>query len=197
MSVSAGTSPSVAIRRSSRRVSASAWHDLQEPRPPGGWNSLERFATSYTRAATFFPMDTASPSSSFIQRRFPGDDFGESAVADDDEETGLLATSRVERYGILPRESLQSLRDEDVEDHFSQFRQPKPVDEYSSVRGLSSRRASILTDHGGPELLIKQVEDESGNIIEVVVGQVRSQRRSDSRAQRLRQYSIQLTSSLE
>jgi hypothetical protein len=30
----------------------------------------------------------------------------------------------------------------------------------------------LITDVGVPELLIKEVEDEAGNIIEVVVGQV-------------------------
>jgi hypothetical protein len=176
-SATPGTSPSIAIRRMSRRVSATAWHDLQEPRPPGGWNTLERFTSSYTRSATFFPMDTTSPSSSFTPRRLVDEeDVGESAVADEDEETSLI-TPRVERYGILRRQSTQSFREEsgDVEDHFAQFRVPKPSDDgYGSIVGISSRRASILTEHGGPELLIKQVEDEAGNIIEVVVGQVRS-----------------------
>ena len=34
----------------------------------------------------------------------------------------------------------------------------------------------MLAEHGGPELLIKEVEDEAGNIIEVVVGQVANPR---------------------
>jgi len=70
------------------------------------------------------------------------------------------------------------LRGDDVgdsEDHFAQFRglgSPKPGDElYGTIR-RGSRRTSLLAEHGGPELLIKEVEDEAGNIIEVVVGQV-------------------------
>lgn len=66
----------------------------------------------------------------------------------------------------------------DFEDHFAQFRgghaSPKPGDEiYGTIR-RGSRRQSLIADIGVPELLLKEVEDESGNIIEVVVGQVKS-----------------------
>jgi hypothetical protein len=98
---------------------------------------------------------------------------------DDDEETGLLS-ARGSRRGTGARRSQTNLRgggyDEgaEVEDHFAQFRRtsgPKPGDEvYGTIR-RGSRRPSLL-EHGGPELLIKEVEDEAGNIIEVVVGQV-------------------------
>jgi hypothetical protein len=46
-------------------------------------------------------------------------------------------------------------------------------DFYGSIQ-RGSRRSSILDTHGAPELLIKEVENEAGNIIEVVVGQVDS-----------------------
>ena len=171
-------------RRGSRRVSTAALHELEEPRPPGGWNTLERFASSYQRSTTFLRIDTASPGSSigFYGSHRPGipsfgDEVEDSAVIDDDEETGLLS-ARGSRRGTRTSRSHSYLRGDDVgdsEDHFAQFRglgSPKPGDElYGTIR-RGSRRTSLLAEHGGPELLIKEVEDEAGNIIEVVVGQV-------------------------
>jgi hypothetical protein len=166
-------------------VSTAALNDLEEPRPPGGWNTLERFATSYQRSTTFFRIDAGSPAGSFVYRGggHPGipnfdDDGDDSAVFDEDEETGLLR--RGSRQGTRTRPSQTSFRGDeigDVEDHFAQFRgasSPKPADDtfYGSIR-RGSRRPSMLDSHGAPELLIKEVEDEAGNIIEVVVGQVR------------------------
>jgi len=182
------SSPPVVIpasaRRGSRRVSAAALEALEEPRPPGGWNTLERFATSYQRSTTFFRLDAGSPGSSigFYGSHRPGipnfgDDVEDTAVADDDEDTGLLSrrgstrgtrTSRSQSY-LYPEGS------GDLEDHFAQFRghaSPKPGDELYGTFRRGSRRQSLLGDVGVPELLMKEVEDESGNIIEVVVGQV-------------------------
>ena len=171
-------------RRGSRRVSVAYLHDLEEPRPPGGWNTLERFASSYQRSQTFFRLDATSPGSSlglYSREQRPGIPSFEdedSAVVDDDEETGLLS-ARGSRRGTGARRSQTNLRsghDEggDVEDHFAEFRGtsgPKSGDEvYGTIR-RGSRRSSLI-EHGGPELLIKEVEDEAGNIIEVVVGQV-------------------------
>jgi hypothetical protein len=170
-------------RRGSRRVSVAALHELEEPRPPGGWNTLERFASSYQRSQTFFRIDAGSPGSSlgFYARDhrpgIPSFEDEDSAVMDDDEETGLLS-ARGSRRGTGARRSQVNLRvgEEigEVEDHFAQFRRtsgPKPGDEiYGTIR-RGSRRPSLI-EHGGPELLIKEVEDEAGNIIEVVVGQV-------------------------
>jgi len=171
-------------RRGSRRVSVAYLQDLEEPRPLGGWNTLERFATSYQRSQTFFRLDATSPGSSlgYYAREprpgIPSFEDEDSAVVDDDEETGLLS-GRGSRRGTGARRSQTNLRggyDEgaEVEDHFAQFRRtsaPKPGDEvYGTIR-RGSRRPSLL-EHGGPELLIKEVEDEAGNIIEVVVGQV-------------------------
>jgi hypothetical protein len=170
--------------RGSRRVSTAALHELEEPRPPGGWNSLERFASSYQRSTTFLRIDTASPGSSigFYGSYRPGipsfgDDVDDSAVVDDDEETGLLSV-RGSRRGTRTSRRPSHLRGDDVgvaEDHFAQFRghgSPKLGDElYGTIR-RGSRRTSMLEEHGSPELLIKEVEDEAGNIIEVVVGQV-------------------------
>jgi hypothetical protein len=184
------TSSSIGIpaggeRRGSRRVSAAALNDLEEPRPPGGWNTLERFATSYQRSTTFFRIDAGSPASSFVYRGsgHPGipdfdDDGGDHVVFDEDEETGLLR--RGSRQGTRARPSQSSFQGEevgDVEDHFAQFRgasSPKPGDDtfYGSIR-RGSRRPSMLDSHGAPDLLIKEVQDEAGNIIEIVVGQVR------------------------
>ena len=82
-------------------MSAAALHELEEPRPPGGWNTLERFASSYQRSTTFFRIDTASPGSSigFYGSHRPGipsfgDDVEDSAVIDDDEETGIIECQR-------------------------------------------------------------------------------------------------------
>ena len=186
------TSPPVGIpasaRHGSRRVSATALEALEEPRPPGGWNTLERFATSYQRSTTFFRLDAGSPGSSigFHGSYRPGiPNFGDdnedsTAVVDDDEETGLLSV-RGSRRGTRTSRSQSHLYPEgsgDFEDHFAQFRggfvSPKPGDEiYGTVR-RGSRRPSLIADVGMPELLIKEVEDEAGNIIEVVVGQVNS-----------------------
>jgi hypothetical protein len=182
------TSSSIGIpydsRRGSRRVSATALHELEAPRPPGGWNTLERFASSYQRSTTFFHIDAVSPASSigFHGTHRPGiptfgDDRDDSAIIDDDEETGLLS-SRGSRRETRTSRSHSYLRADDggdPEDHFAQFRGlsiPKPGDElYGTIR-MGSRRPSLLAEHGGPELLIKEVEDEAGNIIEVVIGQV-------------------------
>ena len=187
-------------------MSAAALHELEEPRPPGGWNTLERFASSYQRSTTFFRIDAASPGSSigFYGSHRPGipsfgDDVGDSAILDDDEETGLLS-SRGSRRGTRTSRSHSYLRGDDVgdtEDHFAQFRghaSPKPVDElYGTIR-MGSRRASLLVEHGAPELLIKEVEDEAGNIIEVVVGQVTNIRDkfADRRVRKLKQFLTQL-----
>jgi hypothetical protein len=182
-------SPSIGIprdgRRGSRRVSAAALQDLEEPRPPGGWNTLERFATSYQRSTTFFRLDAGSPGSSigyYAANHRPGipnfdDDIGDSAVIDDDEESGLLSV-RGSRRGTRTSRSQENIRGEgsgDVSDHFAQFRghaSPKPGDELYGTFRRGSRRPSMLGEVGVPELLIKEVEDEAGNIIEVVVGQV-------------------------
>jgi hypothetical protein len=160
-SSSAETSP-IAVR--SRRISASTWQDIQEPRPPGGWNTLERFASSYTRSATFFPMDTTSPAS--FSRFFPDEEYFDSAVIDD-EETSLIS-ARVTRQSTFR----SPVGMDDSENRLARVMTKPSDDGYGTMRGITSRRESILTDHGGPELLIKQVEDESGNIVEVVVGQV-------------------------
>lgn len=170
-------------RRGSRRVSVAALHELEEPRPPGGWNTLERFATSYQRSATFFRLDAGSPGSSFSyfathQRpgipNFDDEAVEDSAVTDEDEETTLLSSRRGTRTS-RSHESLRIERMGDVEDHFAEYRghaSPKPSDMYGTIR-RGSRRQSLLSEHaGGPELLIKEIEDEAGNIIEVVVGQV-------------------------
>src|SRR5271170_1432463 len=121
-------------RRGSRRVSTAALQELEEPRPPGGWNTLERFATSYQRSTTFFRLDAGSPGSSigFYAGHRPGiPDFGgdaeDSAVIDDDEETqGLLGHGS--RRGTRTSRSQSNLRGGDdigeVEDHFAQFRTP-------------------------------------------------------------------------
>src|SRR5438552_11010480 len=177
--------PSASHRRGSRLVSAAALQELEESRPSGGWNTLERFASSSQRSTTFFPIDTDSPVSSIglygsyrsgISNIF-ADDVGDSAILDDDEETGLLSV-RGSRRETRTSRSHSNVRGDDVgdsEDHFAQFRDhasPKPGDEiYGSIH-RGSRRTSLLTEEGGPELLIKEVEDEAGNIIEVVVGQV-------------------------
>jgi hypothetical protein len=186
------TSPPVGIpasgdaRRGSRRVSTNALEALEEPRPPGGWNTLERFATSYQRSTTFFRLDAGSPGSSigfFSGSHRPGipnfgDDNEDSAVMDDDDEMTGLFSRRGSRRGTRTSRSQSYLYPEgsgDLEDPFAQFRghvSPKPGDEsYGTVR-RGSRRQSLITDVGVPELLIKEVEDEAGNIIEVVVGQV-------------------------
>lgn len=182
------TSSSIGIpyhtRSESRRVSAVALHELEEPRPPGGWNSLERFASSYQRSTTFFLIDAASPASSIglygsHRPGIPtfGDDNDDSAVIDDDEETGLLSV-RGSRRGTRTSRSHSYLRadnGDDAEDHFAEFRGlgiPKAGDELQETIRRGSRRPSLLAEHGGPELLIKEVEDEAGNIIEVVIGQV-------------------------
>ena len=171
-------------RRGSRRVSVAALHELEEPRPPGGWNTLERFASSYQRSQTFFRLDAISPGSSlgFHSRDhrlgIPSYDDMDSAVVDDeDEETGLLSV-RGSRRATGTRMSQTNLRAGEagweVEDHFAQFRRPsgpKPSDELYGSIARESRRPSLI-EPGGPELLIKEVEDEAGNIIEVVVGQV-------------------------
>jgi hypothetical protein len=183
-SSSIGIPSSARDRRDSRRVSTAALHELEEPRPPGGWNTLERFASSYQRSTAFFGIDTGSPGSSigFYGSHRPGipsfgDDVDDSAILDDDEETGLLS-SRGSRRGTRTSRRPSHLHVDDngdAEDHFAQFRipsSPKLGDElYGTIR-RGSRRASMLVEHGGPELLIKEVEDEAGNIIEVVVGQV-------------------------
>ena len=199
-------SPSISIPRDprgSRRVSAAALHDLEEPRPPGGWNTLERFATSYQRSTTFFRLDAASPASSiglFGSYR-PGipnfDDVGDSAVVDDDEESGLLSV-RSSRRGTSTRRSQENLGGEasgDASDHFAQFRghaSPKHGDELYGTFRRGSRRASMLSEVGVPELLIKEVEDEAGNIIEVVVGQVaKAIQSTNCRALYLKPFSIQ------
>jgi hypothetical protein len=168
-------------RRGSRRVSVAALQELEEPRPPGGWNTLERFATSYQRSATFFRLDTGSPISSlpYYGSHRPGipsfeEDTEDTAVTDEDEESALLSSRR----GTRTSRSHDSLRISPVgdgEDHFAEFRgngSPKPSDMYGTIR-RGSRRPSLLSEQaGGPELLIKEVQDEAGNIIEVVVGQV-------------------------
>jgi hypothetical protein len=102
-------------------------------------------------------------------------------VADDDEESALLSR-RGSRRSTNYRGSEAG---QEYEDHFAQFRGAAEGPRrgtgageeslYGSVR-RESRRASLLGDMGGPELLIKEVEDEAGNIIEVVVGQVTSPR---------------------
>jgi hypothetical protein len=185
-------SPSVGIpsnrRRGSRRVSQAALNDLEEPRPPGGWNTLERFATSYSRSATFFRLDNGSPASSVpyhIAQQRPGipyfgaDEADYSAVTDEDEESALL-DYRTGAGASRSRDSLRISPVGEAEDHFAQLRSPgspKPSDYYGTIR-RGSRRPSLLSEHaGGPELLIKEVEDEQGNIIEVVVGQVSSDKR--------------------
>jgi hypothetical protein len=200
-------SPSIGIprdRRGSRRVSAAALHDLEEPRPPGGWNTLERFATSYQRSTTFFRLDAGSPASSigFFGSHRPGipnfdDDIGDSAVDDDDEESGLLSV-RSSRRGTRTNRSQENLRGEgsgDASDHFAQFRghaSPKPGDELYGTFRRGSRRPSMLGEVGVPELLIKEVEDEAGNIIEVVVGQVaKIIQNTNRRALYLKPFSIQ------
>lgn len=182
------TSPPVGIpasaRRGSRRVSATALEALEEPRPSGGWNTLERFATSYQRSTTFFRLDGASPASSigYYGGHRPGipnfgDDNDDSAVIDDDEDTGLLS-ARGSRRGTRTSRSHSHLHPEgsgDLEDHFALFRghvSPKPGDEFYGTIRRASRRPSLIMDVGVPELLIKEVEDEAGNIIEIVVGQV-------------------------
>jgi hypothetical protein len=161
--------------------------DLEEPRPPGGWNTLERFASSYQRSTTFFRLDPSGSPSASLSRphsyrpRIPDfeDEIEEHAVADDDEESALLS-GRGSRQSTNYRGSEAG---QDYEDHFAQFRGSAEGPRrgtgtgeeslYESVR-RGSRRASLLGDIGGPELLIKEVEDEAGNIIEVVVGQVPS-----------------------
>lgn len=201
------TSSSIGIpsgdRRGSRRVSAAVLHELEEPRPPGGWNSLERFASSYQRSTTFFRIDASSPGSSigFYGSHRPGipgfvDDVEDSAILDDDEETGLLS-SRGSRRGTQTGRSQSDLRgdhDGEVEDHFALFRGhggPKPGDELYGSIGRESRRASMLVEHGVPELLIKEIEDEAGNIIEVVIGQVANSRKvPNRRVPKLKPYSI-------
>ena len=178
--------PSSAVRRGSHRIAANVLHELEEPRPPGGWNSLERFASSYQRSTTFFRLDATSPGSSigfYGGHRHGiggfGDDVDDSAILDDDEETGLLSAGGTRR-GTRTSRSPSYLRGDDsgiAEDHFAQFRGhggPKPEDEVYGTLRMESRRASMLVEHGGPDLLIKEVEDEAGNIIEVVVGQVTS-----------------------
>src|SRR5204862_4272717 len=100
-------------------------------------------------------------------------DVGDSAVVDDDEDTSLLRA----RHPVRMPQSRDSLTIEPVEggdDHFAEYRGlaiPRTGDLYATVR-RASRRPSILSEPGGPELLIKEVEDDAGNIIEVVVGQV-------------------------
>ena len=117
-----GSSSSIGIpgRRGSRRVSTAALHELEEPRPPGGWNTLERFASSYQRSTTFFRIDAVSPGSSigFYGSHRPGipsfgDDVEDSAVIDDDEETGLLS-ARGSRRGTRTSRSQSNLRGDDV-----------------------------------------------------------------------------------
>ena len=170
--------PSSPDRRGSRRVSTAALHELEEPRPPGGWNTLERFASSYQRSTTFFRIDSPGSSIGVYGSHRPGifnfgDDVEDSAILDDDEETGLFGAR-----GARTSRSHSNLRGDEiteVEDHFAQFRghpSPKQGDEYYGSIRRGSRRASMIAEHGVPELLIKEVEDEAGNIIEVVVGQV-------------------------
>jgi hypothetical protein len=187
--MSAPTSSSIRIPADAgrRRISTAALDELAEPRPPGGWNTLERFASSYQRSTTFFRLDAGSPGSSvgYYGTQYPripnfGDDE-DTAVADDDEESGLLG-GRGGRPRPSARTSQSSLRpgdSEDAEDHFRQFRglgspKARPVDDFYGSIQRGSRRSSILDTHGAPELLIKEIEDEAGNIIEVVVGQVDS-----------------------
>jgi len=167
--------PAGVARRGSRRVSAAALQELEEPRPPGGWNTLERFASSYQRSTTFFRIDAGSPGSSIgfhgsYRPGVPGfeHDF---AVVDDDEETALLGGRR------STRPSHSHYRTDDsgsAQIHFGRAGSPKLGDEIHESIRRGSRRASMLTELGVPELLIKEVQDEAGNIIEVVVGQVMS-----------------------
>ena len=181
MATPGSSSIGIPSRRGSRRVSTAALHELEEPRPPGGWNSLERFASSYQRSTTFLRIDTVSPGSSIgfygsHRHGIPnfGDDVGDSAIIDDDEETGLLS-ARGSRRGTRTSHSHRGDDVGDSEDHFAQFRghaSPKFGDEFYGTIRRGSRRTSLLEEHGGPELLIKEVEDEAGNIIEVVIGQV-------------------------
>jgi len=169
-------------RISQRRVSTAALESLEEPRPPGGWNSLERFASSYQRSTTFLRLDTGSPGASFPGRHgshylgIPSfEDDNEVAVVDADEESPLMSRQSSQRSSRGQRGSMRRRDSGDLEDHFAAFRRPpspKHGDEgYGSVR-TPSRRPSLLPEGVGHELLIKEVEDEAGNIIEVVVGQV-------------------------
>jgi hypothetical protein len=180
------SSPPIAIpasapqRVTGRRISTAALEDLEEPRPPGGWNTLERFATSYQRSATFFRIDPGSPGGSLQSHRgihlgIPSfDDDTDTAVVDADEESPLMSRQSSTRELRGRHSSMRRGDSGDLEDHFSEFRRsgsPKPGDEtYGTIR--PSRRPSLLPEGGGHELLIKEVEDEAGNIIEVVVGQV-------------------------
>src|SRR5579859_6754117 len=109
--------PGGSARQEHRRVSTAALHELEEPRPPGGWNTLERFATSYQRSTTFFRLDAGSPGSyigHYGSHRpgipsFDDDVFGDSAVMDDEEESGLLS-ARHSRRGTRTSRSYSSLR---------------------------------------------------------------------------------------
>jgi hypothetical protein len=164
----------------SRRVSAAVLNELEEPRPPGGWNTLERFASSYQRSTAFSPLEFASPGTSFggpqhhHRGRIPSfSDEGDSALVDEEEDSALLRGRRTVR-SRLSHDSLATEPVEGGEDHFAEFRGlviPKDTDFYGTIR-RGSRRPSILSEHGAADLLIKEVEDEAGNIIEVVVGQV-------------------------
>ena len=143
--------PSDDVRRV-RRVSAAALHELEIPRPPGGWNSLERFASSYQRSTTFLVMDAASPGSSFGlfgSHRSTIPDFCDdnaSQAVEDDEETGLL-TSAGTPHGVSRRPS--HLHGHDIHDHgdlstlLSPY-DPKHGDEiYDSIL-RPSRRPSLI-----------------------------------------------------
>jgi len=181
------SSPPIAIpasapqRVTGRRISSAAFDDLEEPRPPRGWNTLERFASSYQRSATFFRIDPGSPGASLTGHRgsqylgIPNfDEDNDTAVVDADEESPLMSRQSSARELRGRQSSMRRGDSGDLEDHFSEFRRPaspKPADEtYGSIR-RPSRRASLLPEVGA-QLLIKEVEDEAGNIIEVVVGQV-------------------------
>lgn len=171
VSSSIGIPADVSRRRGSRGVSATVLHDLEEPRPLGGWNTLERFASSYQRSTTFFGLDTGSPASYVFRdnhRPHITNIEDDSAVVDDEEDTSLL-TARWARASHSRQHSIES----DIFGNFRHVASPKPGEEiYGAIR-RGSRRPSLLgAEPGGPELLIKEVEDDAGNIIEVVVGQV-------------------------
>jgi hypothetical protein len=197
------------IRRGGRRVSTAALQDLEEPRPAGGWNTLERFASSYQRSATFSLLDTASPGSSFgvfgsYRPGIPdfGDDAAASAAIEDDEETSLMSSAGTP-YGVSRRSSHRR-GSQDIGDTSGMLfghTISKPGDEIYGTIGRRSRRPSLLTEPGGPELLIKEIQDEAGNVIEVVVGQVlnhfNTRKLTMYRAQNHRLSSIRSTSLLE
>ncbi|BFZ62348.1 hypothetical protein YB2330_003441 [Saitoella coloradoensis] len=156
------------------------YYDEEQPRPPGGWNSIDRFASSWTRSQGFFasaiplqlPSSSYTPADTSFHPTLP--QIPQTPAGEGDEESrpffddaSSIGGSEVGERDGTPK----AVRDYGALNHRASIATFGTVGRRLSLSSYLPAATTAGESSTADDLVTKTVELDDGNLISIILGQ--------------------------